>query len=331
MDNIDKSNFRQFILDVPKSFEVGLNLAKNIKVDGNFESVTVSGMGGSALPANLLRTYLNDLFKIHINRSYLLPSEAYNNSLNFIASYSGNTEETISSLEKARSAGLKFVGLSSGGRVEELCRKYGAPHIKLPLPYPNFQPRMGTGYFFGAMLALLINQGLVPDTTSELKAQATKLESSMNDFEERGKSLAKKLVGKTPVIYSSPKFKPVAMVWKIKINENAKTPAFWNFLPEMDHNELVGFTNPQGKFFAVMLRDNEDDSRNFRRYGATAKLLSEKGIDSEIIDMEGSDAFYKMFASIAISDWTSYHLALLYNQDPTPVNMVEDLKKILIS
>ncbi|MBI4097949.1 MAG: hypothetical protein HY426_02815, partial [Candidatus Levybacteria bacterium] len=209
--NIDKSNFRQFILDVPKGFEVGLNLAKGVKIEGNFENVTVSGMGGSALPANLLRVYCNSLFKknpqykpfeIYINRYYSLPLESQSSkSLNFITSYSGNTEETISSLEQARLAGLKFVGLSSGGRVEELCKQYGVPHIKLPLPHPNFQPRMGTGYLFGAMLALLVNQGLVPDTTSELKAQATKLESSMNDFEERGKSLAKKLVGKTPVIY----------------------------------------------------------------------------------------------------------------------------------
>src|ERR1035437_10470965 len=103
---LDKSNFRQFILDTPSQFEVGMSLAKNIKVEGNFNSVTVSGMGGSALPANLLRTYCNSLFKTHpdykdfeiyINRYYSLPPEAESkNALNFVSSYSGNTEETLS-------------------------------------------------------------------------------------------------------------------------------------------------------------------------------------------------------------------------------------------
>ncbi len=338
---VDKSGFRQFILDVPAQFSVGLNLAKGIKVEGEFENVTVSGMGGSALPANLLRIYCNSLFsknpqykhfEIYVNRYYSLPPESYaSKTLNFIASYSGNTEETLSSLEEARKANLAYIGLSSGGKLEDLCKQYGAPHIKLPFPHPDFQPRMGTGYFFGAMFQLLVNQGLMPDTTEDLLSLAAKLESKMGEFEQKGKVLAKKMKGKTMVIYSSPKFKPVAMVWKIKINENAKTPAFWNFLPEMDHNEMVGFTNPQAKFFIIMLRDNDDDPRNIRRFEVTAKLLNQKGIETEIIDMEDGDVFYKMFASIAIADWASYYLALEYGQDPTPVDMVEDLKKILAS
>ncbi len=339
--SIDKSGFRNFILNVPKSFEVGLSLAKDIKVEGSFGSVTVSGMGGSALPANLLRVYCNSLFKenpdykhfeIYVNRYYSLPPESYaSNSLNFIASYSGNTEETLSSLEEARKAGLPCIGLSAGGKLEELCKTYGIPHIKLPLPHPNFQPRMGTGYFFGAMFQLLVNQGLMPDTTDELKKLAEHLESQMERFENEGKQLAQKLKGKTPVIYSSPKYKPVAMVWKIKMNENAKTPAFWNFLPEMDHNEMVGYTNPQGKFYVILLRDSDDDPRNIKRFEATSKLLNDKGVETQIIDMEKGDEFYKMFASLAIADWGSYYLALEYGQDPTPVDMVEDLKKILAS
>lgn len=335
---IDKSNFKQFILDTPNQFEVGLRLAKQIKLVGDFDSVTVSGMGGSALPANLLRTYCNGLFKkdtlykpfqIYINRYYSLPPEAYNNSLNIISSYSGNTEETISALEEAHSANLKFIGISSGGKLEELCKKYEVPHIKLPIPYPNYQPRMGTGYFFGAMYQLLVNQGLTPDICNDLLNLAGKLKNDMNSFEQKGIELTKKIKGKTPIIYSSPKYKPVAMVWKIKINENSKTPAFWNFFPEANHNEMVGYTNPQSKFFVVMLKDMDDDQRNLKRYLATVNLLKEKGIDSEIIEMQGNEDFYKIFSSITIADWTSYYLALEYNQDPTPVDMVEQLKEIL--
>lgn len=339
--NLDKSNFRQFIVSSPSQFAVGLSLAKNIKVKGDFKNVIISGMGGSALPANLLRTYCNSLFKTHpeykpfeiyINRYYSLPPQSYtSNSLNIISSYSGTTEETISSLEEAHENNLSFIGLSSGGKIEELCKKYGVSHIKLPIPYPNFQPRMGTGYFFASMFQLLVNQGLMPDTSNELLHFAKELESQMESFEKKGMILAPKLKGKTPVIYASPKYKAVAMIWKIKINENAKTPAFWNFFPEANHNEMVGFTNPQAKFFIIMLKDSEDHERNQRRYEPTARLLREKGIESEILNMQGNNVFYKIFSSISLADWTSYYLALEYGQDPTPVDMVENLKKILAS
>lgn len=338
---IDKSGFRQFILDTPSEFATGLELARGISIPGNFENVTISGMGGSALPANLLREYCNSLFKknpqykpfeIHINRYYSLPPESFMSStLNLIASYSGNTEETISSLQEAKQEGLPYIALSSGGKLEELAKQNNVPHIKLPMPHPDFQPRMGTGFFFGAMFQLLVNEGLVPDTTKELLESSTKLNGKMDELEDRGIALAKRIMGKTPVIYGSPKHKPVAMIWKIKINENAKTPAFWNFFPEMNHNEMVGFTNPQSNFFIIMLKDEDDDPRNLKRYEPTAQLLKEKGVDSEIIKMEGNNVFEKMFSSIALADWTSYYLALEYGQDPTPVAMVENLKKILAS
>jgi glucose/mannose-6-phosphate isomerase len=338
---LDKSNFRQFILDTPSQFEAGINLAKSTKIEGKFNSVTVSGMGGSALPANLLRTYCNSLFKMHpnykdfeiyINRYYSLPPEAQSvNSLNFVSSYSGGTEEAISSLEELRKLNLPFVGVSSGGEIEKLCKEYNAPHIKLPIPYPNYQPRMGTGYFFGAMFQLLVNHGLVPDLTSNIISDAKILYDLMETHEKIGQELAKKLFGKTPVVYASPKYKSVAMVWKIKINENAKTPAFWNFFPELNHNEMVGFTNPQGKFFIIMLKDVDDNQKNLKRYQATADLLKGIDIDSEIIEMEGNNVFLKMFSSINLADWASYYLALTYGQDPTPVNLVEKLKKILVA
>lgn len=337
---MDNSNLRQVIIDSPGQFEVGLSIAKSIKLEGEFDSVTISGMGGSALPANLFRTYCNSLFKqnpdykpfeISINRYYSLPPEAHRpKALNFISSYSGNTEETISSLEEAQNSGLKYIGFSSGGKVEELCIKYGAPHIKLPIPNPNFQPRMGTGYFFASMFQILVNQGLLPDTTGELLDFANELKTHISEHEAQAKALAAKLKGKTPVIYASPKYKPVAMIWKIKINENAKTPAFWNFLPEANHNEMVGFTNPQGKFFIIMLKDPEDNPQNLKRYEVTSQVLSEKGIESEILEMHGANVISKMFSSLNLADWTSYYLALEYGQDPTPVDMVEDFKKRLL-
>jgi len=327
------------ILESPGQFADGMRLAGKVRFSSNpgYRSVTISGMGGSALPGDIFRTYLSDLARrgllsepvsIHQNRFYELPFEA-RRSLNVFASYSGNTEETIESFETAITEGLPAVGISSGGKIEELCLREGVPHIKLPIPFPNFQPRLGTGYFFGALYQLLENEGLVPDMRTEIEDGAEHLRSRLSELEEKGKVLAAKCEGKVPVIYSSPRYESVAMVWKIKFNENSKTAAFWNFFPELNHNEMVGYTHPQGAFQVIMLRDLEDHPKNLKRFEVTAGLLREQGISVDVLDMEGKNVFNRVFSSLLLADFVSYHLALVYGIDPTPVVMVEKLKKML--
>lgn len=336
---LDISNLRQMILESSRQFQVGFELAKGISIPGTFRSIMISGMGGSALPGNLFRIYLNDLFRseepdkqplsIYQNRSYSLPPESFHQCLNFVCSYSGNTEETIASFEEILEHKLPCIAFSAGGKLEVMAKEQGIPHVKLPIPFENFQPRIGTGYFFGSMLQVLVNQGLVPDSTEDIIREAELLADDMEVIEKQGENLAKKMAGKTPVIYSTAKYKSVAMVWKIKLNENAKTPAFWNFFPELNHNEMVGWTLPQGKFFVLMLRDSGTHSQNLKRFEITAELLREKGVEVEILDMDGTSVYSRIFRSIALGDFTSYYLALEYGQDPTPVVMVESLKKRL--
>ncbi|HWQ60629.1 MAG TPA: bifunctional phosphoglucose/phosphomannose isomerase [Candidatus Fimivivens sp.] len=336
----DPSDFRQMLLESPDQFAEGMRLAGGIRFpsDAGCRSVMISGMGGSALPGNIFRIYLSDLssrgllsepVSIFQNRFYELPWEA-RKSLNVFASYSGNTEETIASFETAIAEKLPSVGISSGGTIEEMCLREGIPHIKLPMPFPNFQPRLGTGYFFGAMYQLLVNQGLAPDMRVEIEEGAAYLRSRLEALEEAGKALAAKCEGKTPVVYASPRYKSVAMVWKIKFNENSKSTAFWNFFPELNHNEMVGYTLPQGPFQVIMLRDSEDHPKNLKRYEVTAGLLREQGVSVEILDMEGENVFNRVFSSLLLADFASYHLALAYGIDPTPVVMVEKLKKMLV-
>lgn len=333
----DPSNFHRMIVETPTQFQTGFELAKDIKVAGEFKNIVISGMGGSALPGNLLRIYTNDLAKrtnskapgIFLNRTYTLPPESFDNSLNIVSSYSGNTEETISSFREVLKHNLPCIGMSSGGEIEKICKENNIPHIKLPIPFPNFQPRIGTGYFIAALVQILVNHDMVTDEISQLLNDAESLKGEIAALESAGQTLAKKLVGKTPIVYANAQYKAVAMVAKIKFNENAKTPAFWNFFPELNHNEMVGHTNPQAKFFVIMLRDLADNPQNLKRYTATKDLISAKGLEVEIIDMPEGSPFYKIFWSIILADFTSYNLALEYNQDPTPVDMVEDLKKIL--
>lgn len=334
---IDKYNLKKVIREEYTQIMDGLALTGNIKFDKKFKSITISGMGGSALPGNVLRIFINNTFKnsdearlqVFQNRFYSLPVEAYDDSLNIICSYSGNTEETISSFQECLDNNLPCIGISNGGRIKEMCLANNIAHIEIPYPFENFQPRMATGYFVFSIFQLLINSDLIKFDVTQLAGVSERLRLITDELEQEGKALAKKLVGKTPVIYSGTHFKAVANIWKIKINENAKTPAFWNYFPELNHNEMVGFTNPQASFFFVMLNDAEDHPQNRKRFEVMGRLMEKRGMGVEIIEMRGDNVFEKVFSSLCLGDWTSYYLALEYGTDPTPVDMVEEFKELI--
>lgn len=336
---VDKSDLRRVILSTVDQFAEGFSIAQDITVSQDFNKVVISGMGGSALHADVLRCYLDDFFvqesaypRIQIvqNRSYILPPESYDRCLNIVCSHSGNTEETIASFEQILEKNLPCVGISAGGVIEKMCQKNGVQHVKLPIPYENFQPRMATGNFVAAILQILITAQKIPDCTTHVCDHIVpQIYKDIVSFEENAKVIAQNLVGKTPIIYASEEFKSLAMVWKIKINENSKVPAFWNYFPELNHNEFVGFTNAQAQFAVMILRNAQDHPRNLLRFDATADALRVKGISVDIIDIVEGDMLRKLFSTIGLCDWISYYLALAYEQDPTPVDMVEDFKKVL--
>jgi glucose/mannose-6-phosphate isomerase len=330
----DTFNLRRVIFEEGKQFQEGISVAKGVSLPGSYDSITISGMGGSALPGNILRILLHRAWRtvrkkpisIYQNRFYSLPPEAYRNSLNLICSHSGNTEETLASFEEAIANKLPVVGIASGGKLEALCREYGVPFVKLPIPFDNFQPRMATGHFVSAIHTVLADSGIIEDDSENLLRCGEYLQTIIPELETKGMEIAERIAGKTPVVYADTYLKSLAMIWKIKINENAKTPAFWNYFPELNHNEMVGFTLPQGKFIAILLRDVEDDPRNAKRFDITADLMRKQGVDTMVLDISGEGAYNKVFGALALGDWASYHLALLYGIDPTPVDMVEELK-----
>jgi glucose/mannose-6-phosphate isomerase len=179
---------------------------------------------------------------------------------------------------------------------------------------------------FAAVFQALVNSGMIEDKKKEFEQAVIKLKDSGQIFEELGKKIAEEVAGKTPIVYSSTKFKSLAMIWKIMFNENAKTPAFWNFFPELNHNEMIGFTNPQGKFHLIILRDRQVDPRILKRMEITSGILKKYGVDSTTVDMPEDGILFRIFATLQIGCWASYYLALKYEIDPTPVDMVEELK-----
>src|SRR3989344_1822359 len=327
---IDTSNMRQVILDFPKQLGEGLALAKNANISGEFKNITVCGMGGSALPAEILIDLQVTKIPVFIHRDYDLPPQPGKHSLVICISYSGNTEETVSSLQAAISKNMHVVTIATGGTLEALAKKHNLPFVKI---HAVIQSRSATGCLFGALVRILENTETVGAISPEIPALASFLEEKTAVLEIQGKDLAKKITHKIPVVYAAEHIKSVAQLWKIKFNENSKIPAFFNVLPELNHNEMVGFTNRElAKHLVVItLQNNYDHLRIQKRQHLTAQVIKERGAGHEFIALpEGKNALETIFASLLLGDWTSYYLALEQGIDPSPVEIVEQFKKDLV-
>lgn len=318
---------KEIILNFPKQLKIGFNASKKVKVKGKFSGICICGMGGSALPGNFLALWLeykkNNLPMV-LQRDYTLPRQVKRDWLIVCISYSGDTEETLSCFREAKKRNLKIACITSGGKLELLSLKNNTPCVLIPKDIP---PRMALGYQFSALVGLLKNIGLIKISRQEL----FKLENSLKPrkFEKQGKSLSKKLIGKVPLIYSSNSFKILARFWKISFNENSKTSAFWNHFPELNHNEMSGFREKPKLFYFIILQDKNDHPRIKKRMALTKQLLEKQGLKGEIIELNGKNLLEKVFSALILIKWTSYYLALDYNINPMPVEIIEKFKKMM--
>jgi len=325
---LDKSNMRQIIIDSANQLKTGLELAKGIKTEGSFKNIIICGVGGSALPANVLNAVAKPNIPVFSHRDYGLPFFADKNSLIICISYSGNTEETISALKEATTKNLKIIGFASGGKIENLCKEGNIPLVKIPA---GIQPRCATGYIASSLIGVLENSGIIEDMSADFSETSKKLTEIILPMEKEGKKLAKKLNKKIPIIYASNSFKAVARIWKIKFNENSKTPAFHNYFPELNHNEMVGFSEllKNNKYHFIIIKDKNDNPRNLKRMDLFASLLKKKGSKIDFVETKDGSMLFKVFSTLLLGDWVSYYLALQCKIDPTPVKMVEEFKKLM--
>lgn len=332
----DKSNLHQVILDFPKQFLIGLEAGKKIPslpFKPQFSNIIISGMGVSALSGDLLGLLAFDLelsLPIIVHRDYGLPKEASKKSFIVCPSYSGNTEETLSAFKEALKRKLKVVAIASGGKLIEFAKKNKIPFAKVP---SGIQPRLALGYQFSCLLGILRKYKLLPPKV-ENKILSLERILKPKALENKGKDLAKKLLGKIPLVYSSRKNLALARIWKIRFNENSRVPSFFNVFPELNHNEMTGIGEGKDralrkKFFLILLQDKSDHPRVKRRMEILSSIFSERGIKNLIIYMKEKDIFEKIFSSLLLSDWVSFYLAIFSGQDPTPLQLVEKFKKML--
>lgn len=328
---LDTDNLEQIITDSPKQFAAGLDAAAAVPLpNGPFDRLLVAGMGGSWMAAQLVSDAGLTTIPIDIHRTYGLPRIFGGQPLVLTSSFSGNTEETLSAYAAAREAGYAVIGMAAGGELQKRCARDGMPFMRVPANPPSMQPRSATGYGVGMLTRLLARLGhAAPNAVAEVSGLEDRLLRRMETVRAAGERIAGELATVTPVIYASNELANVARIWKIKMNENAKTPAFWNVFPELNHNEMVGWTKPHGAFHLLILENPDDHPRVLKRMEITAALLRKNGIAATLVRIEGGTQLEKIFSALLLGDWVSYRLALTLGVNPSPVAMVEDFKKRL--
>ncbi len=335
---IDKANMfsllRDFPAQVSEALEIGRNAQVRLRTTG-IRNIVVCGLGGSAIGGDLLRSYLADELPVPflVNRHYTLPKFVGPNTLLFISSYSGNTEETNAAHREAVKRKARIVCISSNGFTETLAHKARSPFIKVPGGLP---PRAALGYSFFPLLLTLSKLGLIRNKQKEIKETLSLLAAKADAYvspdpvSNPALALAMKMKNRLVVCYSSTeRFDTVNTRWRGQIAENGKSLAFGHVLPEMNHNELVGWKvleNEMREMHVIFLRDRADHARVQIRMGITREIIKKYTTHVTEVWSEGDGLLARMFSLIYLGDWVSYYLGLLHGEDPTPVAVINYLK-----
>ena len=323
----DKEDALHVILSTPQQIKEGYALGKDIKIAKPFSKILFIGMGGSGIAGALIKELLDAdkecKMEILTARGYEAPKEIDSNTLVIAISYSGNTEETVSTYKTAVRKGASALLLSNGGKLEELAKIHKHPHIKVP---KGLQPRMAIGYLFFPILRALENTGIIESFEKEVMSLSDTL--SRKDVRAQAIELSAKCFEKIPLILSDSMFYQVAYRWKTQFNENSKTPSYSHEFSEFNHNEILGFSNRTAPFHAIILSIDKQHRRISKRIGLTKDILQKKGVSVTEIALKGT-LLKEMFTAIFLGDLTSYYLALRYETNPTPVELIEIFKKDL--
>jgi len=300
------------------------------------KNIVISGLGGSAISADLIKNFLGNELSVPVvvNRNYLLPKFADSNTLFIASSYSGNTEETISALGQAVELGCKIVCITTGGEVESIAKKNNIPVIKLQA---GFQPRYALGMGFFSLLKVFQELNLVSNQT-EIVNKIINLwkEKGLEYFldENRAYKIAESLAGFIPVIYSvADSTSAVGYRFKCQLNENSKVHAFHNEIPEMNHNEIIGWESYQEKTFhskIINILDETYHAQIKKRFEIISEIFNNS--KAEVINIQSSEANYKvrLLDLIYYTDWISYYLAVIRGFDPSEIDNIHLLKNKLM-
>ncbi|MFH1824710.1 MAG: bifunctional phosphoglucose/phosphomannose isomerase [Candidatus Firestonebacteria bacterium] len=342
MKKIDLSNMSKLVREMPLMIKEGVKIGKKVKLPENVfkpKNIIVTGLGGSAIGGDLLRCSLNGEIKIPIvvNRNYSLPNWVNKDTLVFAVSYSGNTEETISAYKHAVERKAKLMAITSNGAIKKMCDEKNLPCVNIP---SGLSPRAALGYLFLPMLIILSRLKLIKPKDDDVKETLNVLEKlsklyvpEVKTKNNYAKQLANKLFTKPIIVCGVADFTEVIAVrWKCQFAENSKVFSVASLLPEMNHNEIVGWDLLKDilrKFAVVFIRDKMDSERIKKRIGITKSIIGKNANWVGEVSSIGESNLARLFSLIYLGDFVSVYLSILYNIDPTPVKAIDYLKKEL--
>lgn len=345
LSQLDPKNMLAEIDSLPEQLATAWQLGQSLPLPPTaapVERIILAGMGGSAIGADLLAAFAAETCPLPIitHRDYGLPAFANGpGTLVVASSHSGNTEETLDSFSAARQRGCAALAITTGGKLAQQAKSAGIPLWQFA---HRGQPRAAVGYSFGLLLTIFSRLGLIPNPSADLseaveamKAQQTNLRAEIPAALNPAKRYAGQLVGRWVTVFGAGTLAPVARRWKTQINELAKAPANFEFLPEADHNALAGLVNPaellQSRTLAMFLLAPSDHPRNRLRSELTRQVFMLEGSNTDFYLAKGNSKLAHLFTALHFGDYLAYYLAIAYQTDPTPVETLAHLKEMLAS
>ena len=303
---------------------------------GGIDHVVVLGMGGSGIAGDLLAAVAGPFMPVPVvvSRNYVPPAFVGERSLVFAISFSGNTEETVDAATEAALQGARVVAVCGGGRLESLARSWGAPVIGVPdIP----MPRAGIGAVAIPPMVVLEEMGMFSGASQWIALAVEQLRRRRDQLVADGnpaEALARKIGRTVPLLYGAEDLGAVAAKrWKDQFNENAKVPAFHNAVPELCHNEIVGWGQhgdlTRQVFTVVNLRHDQEHPQDMRRFDLVAEILDEVVARVENVRAEGEGPLAQLLDLVLFGDFVSLHLAAQEGVDPGPIPILEQIKAAL--
>jgi len=319
----------KFPAQLKEALEIGNN-AKINKHHTELHKVYVAGLGGSGIGANFVAEFVRSECKLPytVGKGYSIPNYVDENTLAIASSYSGNTEETLASFKEIEASGAKIVVISSGGKLIAMAKEKGYDYIQVPGDWPS--PRACLGFSLVQQLFVLQKLGLISSRAADEIGKSIDLISYDQDqIKSDAKAVAEKLIGKIPIIYTTDRMESVAIRMRQQINENAKMLCWHHVIPEMNHNELVGWKIKDDQFVVVYFRNSDDYKRNQVRIEINKEIIGK--CTPNIIELysKGNTLIEKAIYFVHLGDWISWYLSELRGVDSIEVDVIDYLKSEL--
>jgi glucose/mannose-6-phosphate isomerase len=313
--------------------EEGIQIGRDASVRpaaSNINNIYVAGLGGSGIGADFVASFIRDECKVPflVRKGYHVPAFVGPDTLAIASSYSGNTEETLISYDQIKNQGARLICVASGGKIIEKAKADGYDYIQVPPNWPS--PRACLGYSVTAQLWALHHLGFISDRAiKDVESAITLLRAESADIKAQAQKIANHLHHKIPVIYIEDRMEPIAVRLRQQINENSKALCWHHVVPEMNHNELVGWTEQNNNLVVLYLRNDDDYSRNAIRIDINKKIIGKYAAEIIEVYSKGSNIVEKSMYLVHLGDWISWYLAELRGVDSMEVNVIDFLKSEL--